>query len=216
MLPFTQDYKREDDGDKGLNTGGMGAHTLSLPESEESQLSQILRDVVAVMAKEGCPYTGFIYLGFIMTANGPMVLECNCRLGDPETQVILPSINGNFASLCMAAAQRSLADVPAPKREKHALCLVLASAAYPGSSDRDDSVTGLDSAGKNGALVFHAGTARKNGAITTNKSGRVLNVVGLGNTLEGAHATAYDGAEKVRFPGVKYRRDIGEDAMRPS
>lgn len=216
MLPFTQDYKREGDGDEGLNTGGMGAHTLLLPESEEAQLSQILRDVVTSLAEEGSLYTGFIYLGFIMTANGPMVLECNCRLGDPETQVILPSINGNFAGLCMAVAQGNLAEVVAPERSRHALCLVLASATYPGSSDRDDSITGLDMARENGALVFHAGTTRKNGTVTTNKSGRVLNVVGLGGTLEAAHAAAYGGAEKVQFSGMKYRRDIGVDVIRPS
>lgn len=214
MLPFTQDYKREGDADKGLNTGGMGAHTLELPTDEEARLSHILRDVVVALAEEGCPYTGFIYLGFIMTANGPMVLECNCRLGDPEAQVILPSINGNFAELCMASAQGALHTVPAPCRQKHALCLVLASGAYPGSSDRDDSVVGLDMVPKNGALVFHAGTAKKNGVITTNKSGRVLNVVGLGRTLEDAHTAAYDAAAKVQFPGVKYRRDIGAEVIR--
>jgi hypothetical protein len=134
MLPFTQDYKREGDGDMGLNTGGMGAHTLSLSERAEAQLSQILRDVVAALAKEGCPYTGFIYLGFMYTPDGPMILECNCRLGDPEAQVILPSITGDFANLCMAAARGNLAEVSAPKQNKHALCIVLASATYPDSS----------------------------------------------------------------------------------
>lgn len=151
-----------------------------------------------------------------MTTNGPMVLECNCRLGDPETQVILPSISGNFASLCMAAAQGNLAEMSAPEHDKHALCLVLASAAYPDSSDRDDEITGLDRARENGALVFHAGTETKNGAVTTNKSGRVLNIVGVGNTLKYARTTAYDGASRVQFSGVKYRTDIGADAVLPS
>jgi phosphoribosylamine--glycine ligase len=215
MLPFTQDYKRERDGDSGPNTGGMGAHTLILPETEEAALSGILRDVVAALAHWGCRYTGFIYLGFIQTSDGPMILECNCRLGDPETQVILPSISGDFARLCMASAQGNLAEVPAPKRQKHALCLVLASAAYPDSSDHDDVITGLDTAGESGALVLHAGTAKKNGLITTNKSGRVLNVVGLGDTLETARIAAYSGAEKVKFPGMKYRKDIGAKVIRP-
>ena len=216
MLPFTQDYKREGDGDTGLNTGGMGAHTLRLPTDEEVHLENILRDVVAALAKEDCQYSGFIYLGFIMAANGPMILECNCRLGDPETQVILPSISGNFASLCLAVVQGKLAEVPAPEQNGHALCLVLASAVYPGLSDRDDEITGLGTVSENGALVFHAGTAKKNGAITTNKSGRVLNIVGVGRTLKDARTTAYGGADKVQFPGMKYRRDIGADAILPS
>ena len=214
MLPFTQDYKREGDGDTGLNTGSMGSHTLSLPESEKAMLSRILQDVVNALTQEGCTYTGFMYLGFIMTKKGPMVLECNCRLGDTEAQAILLSMSGNFASLCMAAAQGRLAEVPAPKQDRHTLCIVLASAAYPGSSDRDDIITGLDTARGNGVLIFHAGTARKNGVITTNKSGRVLNVVGLGSTIEIAHANAYDAAKKVQFPGMKYRKDIGADVIR--
>lgn len=213
MLPFTQDYKREGDGDTGLNTGGMGAHTLSLPKEKEAELAQILREVVVVLGKEGCPYTGFVYLGFIMTSEGPKVLECNCRLGDPETQVILPSISGDFASLCMAVAQGNLAEVPAPKQSRHALCLVLTSAAYPGSSDRDDEVEGLSDASDTGALVFHAGTVRKEAVVTTNKSGRVLNLVGLGDTLVDARAAAYSAVEKIRFPGMKYRRDIGVEPV---
>ena len=209
MLPFTQDYKREGDGDNGPNTGGMGAHTLSLPEKEAAELEQILRRVVAAFAEEGNPYTGFIYLGFIMTADGPMILECNCRLGDPETQVILPSINGDFAELCMAAARGELSKVSPPERVKHALCLVLASGSYPSSSDRDDAITGLDGVQEAGAYVLHAGTALKNGVVTTNKSGRVLNVIGIDGTPIAACAMAYAKARGLGFPGMKYRSDIG-------
>jgi len=214
LLPFTQDYKREGDGDKGLNTGGMGAHTLELTTSEAIELEDILYDVTAAMAKEGCPYTGFIYLGFIMTASGPMILECNCRLGDPETQVILPSISGNFAELCMAVAQGNLAEVPAPKQILHALCIVLTSGAYPGSSGRDDPIEGLERVSATGTLLFHAGTARRKGTFTTNNGGRILNIVGCGSTLEIARKIAYATTEFVQFPGMKYRRDIGAEVVR--
>lgn len=209
MLPFTQDYKREGDGDTGLNTGGMGAHTLLLLEEEEKQLTDILHQVVSAFDREGYPYSGFLYLGIIMTKDGPMVLECNCRLGDPETQVILPSISGDFTSLCMYAALGDLAVMQSPWRVKHALYIVLASGTYPGSSERDDCIDGLDMPRSSDAIIFHAGTASKGDCITTNKAGRVLGVVGRGETLEAAHAIAYNCAGNVRFSGVKYRGDIG-------
>lgn len=210
MLPFTQDYKREGEDDTGRNTGGMGAHTLSLPKEEEAQLEQILRDVVTALAKDNCMYSGFIYLGFIMTDDGPMVLECNCRLGDPETQVILPSIDCDFVALCTAVAEGDLSQVPAPIRERHAACIVLTSEEYPDSSSRSDVIEGLGDVLDAGALLFHAGTARKNDKFVTNKSGRVLNIVGTSETLAEALVIAYDGVYRVQFPGVKFRDDIGD------
>jgi phosphoribosylamine--glycine ligase len=209
MLPHTQDYKRVGDGDTGPNTGGMGAHTLELPASDEARLSQILSDVVAALAEEGCPYTGFMYLGFIEGPDGFEILECNCRPGDPEALVLLPSITGDFAALSVAAAEGRLADAPAPIRHRHALCVVLASGAYPDPSDRDDPITGLDEAPDDNALVFHGGTARRDGAVTTNRVGRVIYVVGLGSTLRSAHAAAYARVKQLWFPGMQYRRDIG-------
>ncbi len=213
MLPFTQDYKREFDGDRGLNTGGMGAHTLDLPEEEELELETILRNVVEAFAREWNPYTGFIYLGIMMTADGPMILECNCRLGDPETQAILASIDGDFADLCQAAAEGNLTLAHAPKQVRHALCLVLASAAYPDTSGWDDAIIGLVDEQSSTAVVLHAGTAQKDGRVTTNKSGRVLNVVGVGDTIAEARECAYDRARRISFPGIKYRKDIGADVI---
>jgi phosphoribosylamine--glycine ligase len=208
VLPFTQDYKRVGDGDKGPNTGGMGAHTLSLSEKEADELQDILRSVIIALDREGCTYSGFIYLGFIMTVDGPMVLECNIRLGDPEAQVILPSIECDFGELCMALAKRELSKVSEPIQNKQAVCVVLTSADYPDSSNSDDEIKGLVEAMNTGALVFHAGTGIRGCKYTTNKSGRVMGIVSVGDTLNEAWKIAYKGAERVQFPGVKYRRDI--------
>lgn len=210
MLPFTQDYKREGNGDTGLNTGGMGAHTLLLSQDEEEQLSNILQDVVEALSSEAGAYTGFIYLGFMMTPNGPRVLEANVRLGDPETQAILPVI-ADFPALCRASAEGELALARPSRIGLHALSLVLASEAYPAASDRDDLIAGIDEAQESGALVFHAGTGCANAAYTTKRSGRVLNVVGLGDTLAEARRVAYNAAEKIYFRGMKYRTDIGQE-----
>jgi phosphoribosylamine---glycine ligase len=219
MLPYTQDYKRELDGGLGLNTGGMGAHTLDLPEEEKAELELILPDVLSAFEKEGIVYTGFIYFGFMMTTEGPMVLECNCRLGDPEAQVILPSIDGDFAELCMATATGNLISLPAPKQIRHAPCVVLASEEYPDPSQRDSVIIGLGDIKSDNTLVFHAGTAKRNGQITTNKSGRVLNIVGLsknsGNFSDdikyARHCAYVEGLQQVRFQDqeIKFRPDIG-------
>jgi phosphoribosylamine--glycine ligase len=210
LLPFTQDYKRLRTGDLGPNTGGMGAHTLDLPAEEEVQLRKILGDVLTAFRKERCLYSGFIYLGIMMTADGPKVLELNCRLGDPETQPILASIDGNFLDLCMAAAHGNLSTVPEPTRVQHALCVVLASPEYTELSERNDAITGIEDAEAMGALVFHAGTGvNDKGEITTNKSGRVLVVVGRGETIGEAGEQAYAAVKPINFPGMQYRTDIG-------
>lgn len=210
MLPFTQDYKREGEGDTGRNTGGMGAHTLDLPSEKSAHLEELLQGVVNALAGAGCPYTGFIYLGVIQTPTGPMILECNCRLGDPETQVILPSIDGDFKELCFAVAEGTLANLPKPTRVKHALCVTLASRDYPDSSNRDDVITGLESLhDMDNVLVFHGGTAQQNGVFTTNQSGRVLTVVGRGDTIASARQAAYQAEARIMYPGKKRRGDIG-------
>lgn len=213
MLPFTQDYKRELDGDEGENTGGMGAHTIVLSEAEEEQLIELVRQVLEALAKEGHPYTGFIYIGFIMTADGPMILECNCRLGDPEAQAILASMSGNFVSLCMASAFGTLRQMPAPIRQKHAVCVVLASETYPESSESNEAITdltGFDLEVGDGTHVFYGAIGcGKNRIFTTNKAGRVASIVGTGVTLEEARKRAYAHAWQVDFMGRKYRKDIG-------
>ena len=213
MLSFTQDYKREGDGDTGRNTGGMGAHTVALSADEAAALEHILCSVVEALDAEGCTYTGFMYLGFIMTKSGPMVLECNCRLGDPETEVILPSMSGDFAKLCLAIAEGDLAREQAPRQVCQALCVTLASRAYPDASIDNHQIIGISEAEVKGAIVYHAGTAKCGDAlstmITTNKSGRVLCVAGVGETIEAARSTAYLGVDAIVFNGKKFRKDIG-------
>ncbi len=213
MLPFTQDYKREGDGDVGRNTGGTGAHTLTLPVEEAAGLEHLLRSVVAAMVNEGCMYTGFIYLGVIMTKDGPMILECNCRLGDPETGPVLSSIQGNFAKLCMAIAEGNLFTVPPPVQYRQSLSVVMMSGAYPDASDRDDVITGLPEAEETSAHVDHAGTRWDGINFTTGNSGRVLDVNGEGDTLTEARRIAYAGVGKIHFPGMKYRTDIGANVV---
>lgn len=208
-FPFTMDHKRVGEGDTGPNTGGMGALTLSLPRSERLELEALLKKVVAALASEGISYRGFIYLGVMMTADGPMVLECNVRLGDPEAQAILPSLEGDFAELCMAAARGELHTCAPLKQVCHAFCIVLTSAEYPERSERDDFIYGIKLARRTGALVIHAGTGKRHGRFTTNKAGRVLNVIGRGDTIHEAQALAYHAASFIEFPGVKYRRDLG-------
>jgi phosphoribosylamine--glycine ligase len=215
MLPFTQDYKRVGEGDTGENTGGMGAHTLSLPFDEATELEDFVRRVTSSLRNEGIYYTGFIYLGIMVTENGPMVLECNCRLGDPETQVILPSLDGDFAKLCLASTKidglgRIRTNLPTQVRQ--ALCVVLTSGEYPEPSSNSDPITGITEAEQAGALVFQAGTELENGVLTTNKAGRVMSVVGIGPTLHDARTVAYDGVEEVHFRDMKYRSDIGRMA----
>ncbi len=213
MLPYTRDYKREGDGDTGRNTGSMGSHTLALPQDEKTQLARLLRSVVAALAEEKCSYTGFMYLGVMMTTRGPEILECNCRLGDTEAEVILSSIDGSFPRLCLATARGDLEGIPAPRQLKHALCVTLASEEYPDPSDRDGPIYVPPDDAR--TRYLHGRTARReDGVITTNRAGRPIVVVGLGQTLMEAHTFAYAGVKNVRFSGMKYRRDIGSSVLR--
>ncbi len=213
MLPFTQDYKREGDGDTGRNTGGMGAHTVTLPEDQAAELEQLVRELVNALADDGCTYSGFIYLGVMMTSAGPMILECNCRLGDPETGPILSSTRGELARLCMAIAEGNLHTVAPLMQYRQSLSVVLTSGEYPDASERDDAITGLPAAEATGAHVDHAGTGWDGTNFTTKKSGRVLDVIGDGDTLADARRIAYAGVSKIEFPGMKCRMDIGAEVV---
>lgn len=212
---LTQDYKLAYNGDKGPNTGGMGAHTLELSPEEEEALFHLVELVIHALVLEGRSFKGFIYLGVMMTADGPKILECNVRLGDPEAQVILPSMAGDFAALCSAVADDSLGEIPALVRDKHALCVVLASQQYPEPSECDDviSSSGLLAAQEAGALLLHAGTGRRGPDLTTNKAGRGIGSVGVSDTLMGAHQIAYAGARAVG-PPYRWRDDIGEAVIK--
>ncbi len=161
------------------------------------------------MAAEGRPYRGVLYAGVMVTAAGPQLLEFNCRLGDPETQAVIPRLEDDLAQLLRAVAAGELGAQRAAWKREAAACVVLAAAGYPGASRRGDPITGLgDALAQPGVLVFNGGTALENGRLVT-AGGRVLSVVGRGATVSAAVAAAYAAAATVRFEGVQYRRDIG-------
>ena len=218
MMPLAsaQDHKRIFDEDRGPNTGGMGAFApspLVTPEIERRILEDIVRPVLSGMSAEGTPFLGFLYVGLMLTTSGPRVVEFNVRFGDPEAQVVLPMLDEDLSTLFWAAAARALPDRPARFRSEPHVGVVLASAGYPERSDHGRVITGLDDAAQvPGALVFHAGTASREGQIVT-AGGRVVTVVGRGRSHREAIETAYTAADKIRFDGMQFRRDIGKKAL---
>jgi phosphoribosylamine---glycine ligase len=215
-LPAARDFKRRDDGDEGPNTGGMGSYSpvssVGRARAEEL-LASVHRPVLAELAARGTPFVGVLYAGLMLTAEGPRVLEFNCRFGDPETQSILPRLGGDIADALAAAAARELTGVELREEASSAVTVVLAAGAYPDDADRGTPIGGVDDARREGALVFHAGTARHGDRLVTN-GGRVLAVTGVGETLAGARRLAYAGCERISFPGVHYRRDVAAAASR--
>jgi phosphoribosylamine---glycine ligase len=214
-LPPARDHKRLLDEDRGPNTGGMGAYS-PLPDLDDAAVGDIIRTVhlpiLAEMARRGTPFRGFLYAGLMLTADGPVLLETNARLGDPEAQVILPRIATGLAPLLLAAARGALpADAPAilPVRPGAAVAIVLAAAGYPGDPRRGDAIEGLERAERAGALVFHAGTAGGPGHGYRTNGGRVLAVVGQGPDLAAAREMAEDAAGMITFHGLQRRTDIG-------
>jgi phosphoribosylamine---glycine ligase len=214
-LATSHDYKRALDGDRGGNTGGMGSHSPSVlaPGTTRRILEDIVRPTVAAMAREGRPYRGVLYVGLMLTADGPRVLEFNCRLGDPEAQSILLRLDDNLAEVMRSAAEEQLAVSSLTWRREAAATVVMAAAGYPGSPRRGDEITGVEEAmALPGVVVYHAGTRRDGDSLVT-AGGRVLSVCGRGSDLAEALATAYRGVEKIRFEGRHYRADIGADSM---
>ena len=210
-----QDHKRAFDGDKGPNTGGMGTYAPAPVMTEEMTaraVEEILKPTIAAMAKEGRPYRGCLYAGLMITAEGPKVVEFNARFGDPETQVVLPLLDGNLAEIMCACCEGWLADVPIAWKDGAAVCVVLAAGGYPGQYEKGHEIHGIADAEDMGALVFHAGTAERKGKIVTN-GGRVLGVVGRGADISSAVRTAYAAAEKISFEGMYYRKDIAHRAL---
>jgi phosphoribosylamine--glycine ligase len=216
-LSSAQDHKRIFDDDLGPNTGGMGAFSpspLMTPAVEQRVLEEIVRPVLAGMEAEGHPYRGFLYVGLMLTADGPKVIEFNVRFGDPEAQVVLPMLDEELSWLLGAAATGALPARRARFRDEPHVGVVLASRGYPESSENDQPIFGLDKAAAvKDAIVFHAGTARRDGQIVT-AGGRVLTVVGRGRTHRDAIETAYAAAAHIRFDGMQLRRDIGQKALR--
>jgi phosphoribosylamine--glycine ligase len=210
LLPAAQDYKRIGDGDQGANTGGMGAYS-PVPRLTESEIAELVETVhvpvVAELARRGAPFVGVLFGGFMLTDDGPRVLEFNCRFGDPETQAILPRLEGDLLPALAAAAHGDLAGVELPASEQAAVTIVLASRDYPESGDAGTPIDGVEAAEATGALVFHAGTALHGTRLVTN-GGRVLNVTGLGGSLAEARDRAYDAAGHIAFDGMQFRHDI--------
>ena len=210
-----QDHKRAFDGDKGPNTGGMGTYApapVMTPELTERAVEEILKPTISAMEKEGRAYRGCLYLGLMITADGPKVVEFNARFGDPETQVVLPLLDGDLVQIMHACADGTLADVPIRWKDGAAVCVVLSAGGYPASYEKGNEIYGIGNAEKLGALVFHAGTAKKNGKIVTN-GGRVLGVVGMGKDITSAVQSAYDAVDQISFKGEYHRKDIAHRAL---
>ncbi len=216
-LSSAQDHKRIFDGDRGPNTGGMGAFApspLLTAGTERRVLDEIVLPVLHGMEAEGTPFRGFLYVGLMLTSDGPKVVEFNVRFGDPEAQVVLPMLDEDLSWLLAAAATGALPSRSARFKDEKHVGVVLASGGYPESSESGKIITGLDAASKvPGALVFHAGTSRRDGQIVT-AGGRVLTVVGRGATHGQAIDVAYAAASHIAFEGMQSRSDIGQKALR--
>ena len=211
-----QDHKRAFDGDKGPNTGGMGTYApapVMTPAMTERAVEEILKPTIAAMEKEGRTYRGCLYLGLMITDDGPKVVEFNARFGDPETQVVLPLLDGDLAQIMLACTGGTLADVPIHWKDGAAVCVVLAAGGYPGSYEKGHEISGIEDAAKLGALVFHAGTAAQGDRIVTN-GGRVLGVVGRGTDIASAVQAAYASVGQISFKDAYYRKDIAHRALR--
>jgi phosphoribosylamine--glycine ligase len=208
----TRDHKRVFDGNQGPNTGGMGAYSADdlLPEPlRKTIVSTIVEPTLAGLGSDGIPYQGFLYIGLMLTKSGPQVLEFNCRLGDPETQAIVARMDFDLAEVLADVAAGRLESGKLKWKKGASACVVLASGGYPGKFESGKRIEGLTAAERiTGVKVFHAGTKRVGETIVTN-GGRVLGVTAAGLTLEGALASVYEAAAKIRFDGMHYRKDIG-------
>ena len=210
-LAAARDHKRAGDGDTGPNTGGMGAFSPVPPFDRrrvDELVEQVHRPVLDELARRGTPFIGLLYAGLMLTDDGPRVLEFNCRFGDPETQAVLPRIDGDLLAALAAAAAGDLGGAALGTSAQAAVTVVVAAGNYPEEGDTGSPITGIEQAEALGALVFHAGTAHRDGALVTS-GGRILNVTGVDDDLEQARALAYEGAAAISFAGARYRRDIG-------
>jgi len=215
-LATSQDHKRRDDGDRGPNTGGMGAYSpapVVTPELHARIMREVIEPTLQGLAADGTPYTGFLYAGLMIAPDGtPNVLEYNCRFGDPETQPILMRLESDLTELCEAALDGRLDAMRAEWDPRAALGVVMAAQGYPDAVRRGDVIEGLEQAARLPGKVFHAGTRLENGKVVTN-GGRVLCAVGLGATVAEAQRQAYALCDVIRWPGMHYRRDIGHRAI---
>jgi phosphoribosylamine--glycine ligase len=209
-LPVVQDFKRAEDGDAGPNTGGMGSYSPVAgfaADELEGLLDAIHRPVLDELAARGAPFIGVLFAGLMVTEDGPKVLEFNCRFGDPETQSLLPRLEGDLLGALVAAAAGDLSGVDLQVSDAAAVTVVLAAGEYPSRGDTGSPIDGIEEAQGLGALVFHAGTAQHGERLVTN-GGRILNVTATGDTVGEARERAYAACEQISFSGVRYRRDI--------
>ncbi len=214
-MPASQDHKRVFDGDKGLNTGGMGAFApspLYTEEIAEQTEKEILLPTLNAMNSEGFTFKGVLYVGLMLTKDGPKVVEYNARFGDPETQVVLPLLESDLFAIMRAVREGRLAEMDIRWKKESAACIVLASGGYPEKYESGKLISGLEDAEAAGATVYHAGTKKTDAGYVT-AGGRVLGVTALGDTLADAVHSAYAAAEKIHFEGAHMRRDIGSRDM---
>ena len=214
-LAGAQDHKRVGDGDVGPNTGGMGAYSpapVLPPALEQVAMEKFIKPTVAAMAARGMPYLGVLYLGLMITKDGPKLVEYNCRFGDPECQVLMPRLKSDLLAALWGARDGKL--TPLQWHDDVALTVVMASKGYPGSYEKGHVITGLDEAAKlPGVTVFHAGTEQRGSDIVA-AGGRVLNVTALGKNVAEAQARAYAAVQKIQWNGAFYRTDIGWRALK--
>jgi len=215
-LATSQDHKARDEGDVGPNTGGMGAYSpapVVSPEIEQKIMDLVIRPTLDGMKEDGNNYTGFLYAGLMIMADGmPKVIEYNCRMGDPETQPILMRMRSDLVEICRATLDGTLGEQQAVWDSRAALGVVLAAGGYPEAYDKGDVIAGLGQANSETQKVFHAGTALSDDDVVTS-GGRVLCVVGLGDTVRAAATQAYGAVDKLSWDNVYYRRDIGHRAI---
>ncbi len=215
-MASAQDHKRVYDDDKGPNTGGMGAYApapVVTPAVLERVMKEILQPVVDAMRAEGCPYCGCLYAGLMIDDAGrPKVVEFNARFGDPETQVVLPLLASDLTTVMEACIDGTLDKTAVAWRDGAAVCVVMAAGGYPGEYGKGDAISGLAEAAATGAMVFHAGTARKDGSVVTN-GGRVLGVTAVDGDVLRAIEKAYAAVRRIKFAGAHYRKDIAHRVM---
>jgi len=215
-LATSQDHKRRDDGDRGPNTGGMGAYSpapIVTPELHARIMREVIEPALQGLSGDGNPYTGFLYAGLMIAEDGtPNVLEFNCRLGDPEAQPILLRLDSDLTELCEAAIQGTLDRIDTRWDPRAALGVVMAAGGYPERYRKGDAITGLEAAARLPGKLFHAGTAGQNGRVVT-AGGRVLCAAGLGETVLAAQRQAYGLVDAIHWDGMQYRHDIGRRAI---
>ncbi len=211
----SMDHKRALDGDKGLNTGGMGTvspNPYYTQEVAKECMDKIFMPTINAMNNEGRTFKGCLYFGLMITPKGPKVIEYNCRFGDPETQVVLPRLKTDIVDIFEAIDSETLSDLDVEWSDDACACVIMASGGYPKSYPKGIEITGLSNGQLDGVTVYHAGTKLQGNELVTS-GGRVLGVTALGDTLENALKKSYDAVEKIHFEGAHYRRDIGKRAL---